>query len=170
MSLRGQTNEIVTRYVINGGALRFIRESEQFSIRTGAVADAIEFHTTSVMDLYAFAQVTHATARQPLALVSDQDWARFQQLVKEWHIQCGTISSPIDMAMCPAYQQILAMGAPAIRLILKQLELEGDDPDHWFWALNFLTGEDPVAPEDQGNLRKMSAAWRRWGRNNLSAW
>jgi TPR repeat protein len=111
--------------------------------------------------------VAYAIAKHPRTVLLDHDWARFQQLVREWHVERGTTSSPIDMATCPAYQRILAMGKPAISLILKQLELEGDDPDHWFWALSYLTGEDPVPSDDQGNMRKMSDAWLRWGRNNL---
>jgi len=74
------------------------------------------------------------------------------------------------MAMCPAYQQIMAMGKPAIGFILRQLELEGDDPDHWFWALQYLTDTDPVRPESRGHMKKMRDDWLRWGRENGEAW
>lgn len=168
MSLRGQTGDLATRCVINSGALRAVRESEQFRLLTGDQARVVNCRTTANLDVRAVQiVVAYAIAKHPRAVLLDHDWARFQQLVREWHVERGTTSSPVDMATCPAYQRILAMGKPAISLILKQLELEGDDPDHWFWALSYLTGEDPVPSDDQGNMRKMSDAWLRWGRNNL---
>jgi hypothetical protein len=170
MTLRGQTGDVQTRYVVNGGALKSIRESEQFRIVTGKAAATIECHTTATFDNFEAQVATYAMAKYSLTLLVDNDWARFQQFVREWHEQRGIVSSPIQMAMCPAYQQIIAMGKPAIRLIFRQLELEGDDPDHWFWALSYLTGVDPVRPESRGNLKKMRADWMRWGQENRNAW
>jgi len=37
-------------------------------------------------------------------------------------------------------------------------------------ALSYLTGANPVAPKDRGNLKRMKDAWLRWGRNNLPVW
>jgi hypothetical protein len=70
------------------------------------------------------------------------------------------------MIRCPSYRLIIAMDEEAVPLILRQLESEGDDPDHWFLALGELTGNDPVAPADRGNMKKMAAAWLDWGRRN----
>ena len=70
----------------------------------------------------------------------------------------------------PAYQKILAMGQPAVKLIFKQLENEGDDPDHWFWALEYLTGENPVRPENKGDMKRMRGDWLRWGLANGKSW
>ena len=41
-------------------------------------------------------------------------------------------------------------------------ELEGDDPDHWFPALEAITGANPVPESDFGNLAKMADAWLGW--------
>lgn len=62
------------------------------------------------------------------------------------------------------------MGPRAIPLILAQLVSEGDDPDHWFWALQVLTGANPVSEEDEGNLRRMSAVWLEWAASQGYAW
>ena len=70
-----------------------------------------------------------------------------------------------DMAMCPAYQSMIAMGLAAVPLILSQLTSEGDEPDHWFWALRTLTNLDPVKAEDRGDIVKMADAWLGWGRS-----
>jgi hypothetical protein len=172
MSLRAQTAELTT-YVMNDRALKAVRESEQFTFLMGTEGHGIECLTAEMFGLLEFKLPEYVIARYPQGPVvvhSAQTWEQFQKLVKEWNVECGTTSSPIEMATCPAYQKILAMGKPAVRFILRQLESEGDDPDHWFWALNKLTGEDPVAPEDRGNLRKMSAAWLQWGRNNRHVW
>jgi hypothetical protein len=52
------------------------------------------------------------------------------------------------------------MGPAAVPLILRELERQ---PDHWFWALTAITGEDPVRPEDAGNIERMAQAWLALG-------
>src|SRR5208337_640739 len=71
------------------------------------------------------------------------DAALFQRFIQQWHRERGSTSSITQMAMCPAYQGIIGMGPKAIPFILQQLENNLADPDHWFWALQALTGEDP---------------------------
>lgn len=65
--------------------------------------------------------------------------------------------------MHPSYQQIIGMGSEAVPLILKDLQQQ---PDHWFWALAHITGEDPVPEEKRGRLGEMAEAWLNWGRRN----
>ena len=84
---------------------------------------------------------------------------RFRDLVRVWKEAKVFTSSGTDIALQPAYQQIIGMGKDAIPLILDELRRE---EDHWFWALKAITGEDPVAPGDRGNLPKMTEAWLRW--------
>lgn len=95
---------------------------------------------------------------------------RFQRLVKEWKVQRGFSSSITEGALCPAYQKIIGMGQPAVPLILGQLEAEGDDPDQWFWALNAITGRQPVREEEQGDFVKMAHIWLGWGRHKGYVW
>ena len=66
-----------------------------------------------------------------------------------------------QIAMHRAYQRIVGLGMPVVPYILRELE---NKPDHWFWALNAITGEDPVSPDAQGDLRKMVEAWLELGR------
>ncbi len=87
----------------------------------------------------------------------------FQELVDEWRSQTEFYSSIIDIATHPAYQRIIGMGRTAIPLILQELSKQ---PDHWFWALKAITGEDPVHEQDQGDLVKMRTAWLAWGAAN----
>lgn len=71
------------------------------------------------------------------------------------------LSSSTEKVMHPAYQRIIGLGPAVIPLVLRDLEQQGG---HWFWALRALTGENPVKPEDAGQVRKMTESWLEWGR------
>ena len=86
---------------------------------------------------------------------------RFQRLARQWKRSHVFSSSTSQIALDPAYQQIIGMGYPAVPLVLRELEKR---PDHWFWALRSITGEDPVLEDQRGNLHQMTAAWLKWGR------
>ena len=86
---------------------------------------------------------------------------RFRQLADEWKKASRHLSNSAQMAMLRPYQRIIGMGAAAVPLILRELERE---PDQWFWALEAITGENPVSPESAGKVRPMAQAWIEWGR------
>lgn len=99
------------------------------------------------------------------------DRAVFQSLVQAWHSERGATSSVAKMVACPSYQRIISLGrAKAVELILAQMESEGNDPDHWFWALQILTGANPVPEEDEGNLEAMAKTWLDWARKSGYVW
>jgi hypothetical protein len=94
----------------------------------------------------------------------DDDLARrFRSLVQDWKDAKVFTSSGSEIALHPAYPQIIGMGKEAIPLILSELQRE---EDHWFWALKAITGEDPVAPGDRGILPKMTEAWLNWAKTH----
>ncbi len=88
---------------------------------------------------------------------------RFFTLKKEWEDNTAHLSSMTKIVMHPAYHQIIGMGQIAIPLILSEME---KNPDHWFWALRSITGEDPVLPVHRGRLKQMTDDWLKWGREN----
>lgn len=88
---------------------------------------------------------------------------RFDQLVEEWREATRFISSLTDMMTHPAYQRIIGMGAAAVPLLLEELRHQ---PDHWFWALQSITGENPVPEEARGDIEGMGAAWLSWGQRH----
>lgn len=94
----------------------------------------------------------------------------FRALVDQWRRERGPTSSTVDMAVCPSYQKIIGMGPRAVPLILSELESEGGHPDHWFWALQALTGINPVTEEDEGDLPRMAREWLEWARAQGYAW
>lgn len=71
------------------------------------------------------------------------------------------MSSTTAITEHPAYQEIIRMGPPVVPLILGEL---ASGTGHWFHALHLLTGENPVPPEDAGNMEKMRQEWLAWGR------
>lgn len=88
---------------------------------------------------------------------------RFLRLNSEWKAQSRYLSNTAQMALLKPYQRIIGMGTPVVPLLLEELARE---PDQWFWALESITGEDPVPPEAAGNVRAMAAAWIQWGRQH----
>ena len=88
---------------------------------------------------------------------------QFEQLAAQWRQETGHLSLMNDIVLNRAYQQIIGMGKPAIVLILQDLKKQ---PDHWFWALRSITGENPIQPDDRGRLSQMTEAWLEWGRQH----
>lgn len=97
-------------------------------------------------------------------------WLKFKELVAQWRAERGATSSIAEMCSTPAYLSILAMGKEAIPLLLGQLRLEGDDPDHWFVALYHTAEVDPIPDQDKGDMAKMSEAWLKWAEQEHNAW
>jgi hypothetical protein len=123
-------------------------------------------HAEPARDWYTFDTALPSVSEVQLEMFSGQtffdDSLVFRFFRDQWRIERGTTSSTTEMVLCPSYQSIIGMGPKVIPLILAQLVLEGDDPDHWFWALQALTRTNPVSEEDEGNLRRMSKVWLEW--------
>ena len=83
----------------------------------------------------------------------------FHTLARQWKEATQFVSSVTEMVTDPAYQQIIGMGKAALPLILAELRRE---PDHWFWALQAITGENPVPLADRGRIQAMTQAWLEW--------
>jgi len=85
---------------------------------------------------------------------------RFRELVAQWKQGTRFLSSIHDMVSHPAYLQIIGMGKEAVPLLLDELRRE---PDHWFVALQAITGTDPIPPSACGDVENMTEAWLSWG-------
>jgi hypothetical protein len=99
-------------------------------------------------------------AARALALAEDDDEeSKFRRLADQWLRETAHISSIKKACMHPAYQRIIGMGPAVVPYLLRELER---NPDHWFWALNAITEEDPARAED--SLDGAKRAWLQWGR------
>lgn len=89
--------------------------------------------------------------------------AKFQRCAAAWKRDTDHISVEGEIATHEAYQSIISMGAPAIPLIMEDLQQK---PHHWFIALDALTGESQELPEeDYGSINALSEAWVKWGKS-----
>lgn len=85
----------------------------------------------------------------------------FRKLADQWIRETSGLPRIKDRIEHPAYLQIINSGRDVIPYILS--ELKQDEPDHWFEALYRITYNDPVPPDDRGDVKKMAEAWIRWG-------
>jgi hypothetical protein len=100
----------------------------------------------------------------PAAMAVGQGVEReFRYHSETWLRETAHISSATELVLHPSYQRIIGLGPAVLPLLLRDLVLE---PQDWFWALNAITGENPVPLEDAGDVRRMTEAWIRWGREH----
>lgn len=104
-----------------------------------------------------------------LSVTTATDWLDFRRLVEQWKRETAYLSMVEDMILSESYQRIIGMGPKAIPMILSQIETEGANPDHWWWALRVLARHDPVPLRDRGNVAAMAKYWLEWGRVNQLA-
>ncbi|MEK6336813.1 MAG: hypothetical protein AABM67_17950 [Acidobacteriota bacterium] len=86
---------------------------------------------------------------------------RFQSLADQWRKDTAHLSSVTKQVMHPSYQRIIGLGPAVLPILLQELRKESG---YWFWALNAITGEDPIRPEDLGDVPRMTEAWLNWGK------
>lgn len=86
---------------------------------------------------------------------------RFQELNDDWKSRTGHLSNIGQISLVFSYQSIIGLEPVAVPLILAELE---NETDHWFWALEAITGENPVCENDAGNMDASAKAWVDWGR------
>ena len=107
-----------------------------------------------------FAEVIEARRRASSSgTQEDRLRAEFEALATGWRRETRFSSSLDEKVLHPAYQSIIAMGASAVPLVLAELDLRRG---HWFWALHFMTGTDPV--REGSNVEEARQAWLKWGR------
>jgi hypothetical protein len=134
---------------------------KQYSSKESAVSEF--FRVDNTRYLVAPSPPTSGFLKAQVMIVENS--VTFEQLRLLWQTERGATSSITEMAMCPSYQRIIAMGPEAIPLILRQMEYEGDQPDMWFWALQVLTGANPLTESQRGYFLEMANAWLSWARS-----
>jgi len=121
----------------------------------GAVFATIERQILELRDKY---QHSLAITYREAALAET-----FRALAEEWRQATRFQSSLTRVTAHPAYQAIVRLGEEVVPLLLRELKHR---PEPWFAALREITGADPVRPKHQGNMRAITDAWLRWGRDH----
>ena len=84
----------------------------------------------------------------------------FRLLAEKWKRETAIVSSVTKKVRHPAYRSIVALGMSVVPLLIAELAAR---PDHWFSALEEITGENPVDPEDGKQMAQAVKAWVNWG-------
>ena len=87
--------------------------------------------------------------------------SRFNDLAEKWASETAHHSMMSSVVLHKSYQEIIGLGPDVLPLILGRLSTE---PNHWFWALRAISGEDPVPADQAGKFDAMRQAWLQWGR------
>ena len=127
------------------------------SIASGNMPDGEEMDR-AVAAAYSFPLYQIRMALAPDTMKATR--TRFRRLAREWKEGTAHLSNLRKIVRHPAYQAIVNMGAPVISYLLAGLKNEPD----WAWALQAITGEDPVPAGDYGGLEVIVQAWSEWGR------
>ena len=85
----------------------------------------------------------------------------FEALVATWKRETVFVSAVTEKWSHPAYRSIIAMGRPAIPLILEQID---NGERLWTQALLSITAENPA--EATRNPDEARQAWLKWGEEN----
>ncbi len=88
---------------------------------------------------------------------------RFLQLKERWRQETAFTSSPRELFLHDAYQQIIGLGPQGIPLVLAELR---DEPGLWLWALHAMTGANPIPNDFDSGTRQIAELWLEWGRQN----
>lgn len=82
---------------------------------------------------------------------------RFEKYAVEWQRATGHLSVTQDAAMHPAYQRIIGLGPVVVPFMIERLRVK---PEHWFWALAAIVGEDKAA--DAKTVPEAAKCWVEW--------
>jgi hypothetical protein len=158
-------------YALRGGASLYCDEigfSEEKGILEEAVKARENLGREQDLTDIVISLITHYVERQKLWWQASWDVEqhtlaeiKFQELAAKWRKETKHTSSLTRIILHPAYQKIIGMGPVAIKFILQELQQK---PLHWFWALESITGENPVQPED--DFDQAVEAWLQWGREH----
>lgn len=76
------------------------------------------------------------------------------------------MSSPMQRMEHQSFQAILGLARDnkdeVVRLLIRDM---AENNREWFWALSYLTGENPINRKDAGKLDKMIASWQKWAKD-----
>jgi len=144
----------------------YVRKLAELNERRLAEVAAVQEHARQIGE-YALTLQEQVEARVQEQATAEERVAeveqKFRTLAEQWYVETMPLSSYFEKILHPAYQKILTLSVAAVPLILRELQ---DEPTDWFWALRIITDDDPVKPEDAGDMVAMAAAWLAWGKEN----
>jgi hypothetical protein len=107
-------------------------------------------------------------AASPAPSTAESIELRVVRLLARWREQTAYLSSSTEITGHPAYEELIALGPPALPFLFRDLEQTGDG--HLSKALGAITGAEPVPADARGNVRRVADAWLTWARENGVRW
>jgi hypothetical protein len=104
----------------------------------------------------------------PAASIPETLELQVQRLLGRWRAETALLSSSRRIVEHAVYQEMIALGPPALPFLFRDLEQTQDG--HLSKALTAITGAHPIPPEERGRNRKIAATWLRWARENGYQW
>ena len=102
------------------------------------------------------ADLVFKRVRPPNAKVSTVERV-FRESVDHWKSETVHLSSVAKIISRPSYLRIVGLGKPVLPLLIKELT---DSPDHWFAALEAITGDNPVS--SKATFDQAVQSWAEW--------
>jgi hypothetical protein len=94
--------------------------------------------------------------------IENQEFRRFLMLRDKWKSETLLVSSGSMIISNSAYKEIINLGNIAIPWIIRELNKTND---HWFYALEKISGENPILDENIGRVEEMKKDWINWASN-----
>lgn len=95
--------------------------------------------------------------------VEAQKFREFLTLKNKWKEEVLFFSSGSKIISNSAYIDIIGFGPIAVPWIIRELKR---NKDHWFYALEKITGENPIKEENIGRIDEMRNDWIDWALKN----
>src|SRR5438270_61437 len=109
-----------------------------------------------------------APARQPPSgTPAETTEQKFRRLAASWEKAIAFQSSSRVRENHPAYLELIGLGPAVVPFLLRDLQ---QNERHWFSALHRITGANPVAEQDAGNIPRMVEAWLQWAHEHGYRW
>ncbi len=88
---------------------------------------------------------------------------KFEYYTSVWTNETMFSSSIHEIINNSAYRSIVGLGKDVIPFIIDELKKEDN---HWFYALEALTGQNPIKKEHRGFIKLMKSDWIEWAEKN----
>jgi hypothetical protein len=87
----------------------------------------------------------------------------FNNYKNNWVNETMFSSDPYEITSNRNYIEIIGLGRAVLPFILEDLQ---NTYNHWFVALQEITGENPINQQIAGNIAEMTKAWLSWAKEN----
>lgn len=96
-------------------------------------------------------------------LYKDSINRKFTELKSIWENETMWFSDVSEITNNSAYREIIDLGEDVLPFIFEDLDTNNN---HWFYALNSITGSDPISTNHKGIFPQMKNDWLNWASEN----